>query len=61
MTDDRHQKQVDELIKHERRITQKQIAGRLERLKKEWFTLLHKSLFSMGATHVDAGKETKTC
>ena len=29
MTDDRHQKQVDELIKHDRRITQKQIAGRL--------------------------------
>ena len=25
----RHQKQVDELIKHDRRITQKQIAGRL--------------------------------
>ena len=31
VTDDKHQKQVDELIKHERRITQKQIlvAGRL--------------------------------
>ena len=29
MTDDKHQKQVDELIKHDRRITQKQIAGRL--------------------------------
>jgi hypothetical protein len=29
VTDDRHQKQVDELIKHDRRITQKQIAGRL--------------------------------
>jgi len=27
--DDKHQKQVDELIKHDRRITQKQIAGRL--------------------------------
>ena len=26
-----------------------------------WFTWLHKSLFLMGATHVDAGKETKTC
>ena len=30
VTDDKHQKQVDELIKHDRRITQKQIAGRLE-------------------------------
>jgi transposase len=29
VTDDRHQKQVDELMKHDRRITQKQIAGRL--------------------------------
>jgi len=29
MTDDKHQKQVDELIKHGRRITHKQIAGRL--------------------------------
>jgi len=29
MTDDKHQKQVDELIKHDRCITQKQIAGRL--------------------------------
>jgi len=29
MTDDKNQKQVDELIKHDRRITQKQIAGRL--------------------------------
>ena len=29
MTDHKHQKQVDELIKHDRRITQKQIAGRL--------------------------------
>ena len=29
VTDDKHQNQVDELIKHERRITQKQIAGRL--------------------------------
>ena len=29
MTDDMHQKQSDELIKHDRRITQKQIAGRL--------------------------------
>ena len=27
VTDDKHQKQVDELIKHDRRITQKQIAG----------------------------------
>jgi len=33
VTDDRHQKQVDELIKHDRRITQKQIAGRLEMSK----------------------------
>jgi len=29
VTDDKHQKQVDELIRHDRRITQKQIAGRL--------------------------------
>ena len=29
VTDDKHQKQVDEMIKHDRRITQKQIAGRL--------------------------------
>ena len=29
MTDDKHQKQVDELIKHDRHITQKQIAGGL--------------------------------
>ena len=65
MTDDKHQKQVDELIKHDRHITQKQIAGRLGMSKESglyhWFTWLHKSLFSMGATHVDTGKETKTC
>jgi hypothetical protein len=29
VTDNKHQKQVDELIKHDHRITQKQIAGRL--------------------------------
>jgi len=29
VTDDKHQKQVDELIKHDCCITQKQIAGRL--------------------------------
>ena len=29
VTDDKHQKQVDELTKHDRLITQKQIAGRL--------------------------------
>ena len=29
VTDDKHQKHVDELINHDRRITQKQIAGRL--------------------------------
>jgi predicted pyridoxine 5'-phosphate oxidase superfamily flavin-nucleotide-binding protein len=29
VTDDKHQKQVDEPIKHDRRITQKQIVGRL--------------------------------
>jgi hypothetical protein len=33
MTDDKHQKHVDELIKHDRRITQKQIAGRLGKSK----------------------------
>ena len=65
MTDDKHQKQFYELIKHDRRITQKQIARRLGMSKKSglyhWFTWLHKSLFSMGATHYDAGKETETC
>jgi len=29
VTDDKDQKQVDELIKHDRRVTQKQIEGRL--------------------------------
>ena len=29
VTDDKHQKQLEELINHDRRITQKQIAGRL--------------------------------
>ena len=29
VTDDKQQKQVDELIKHDRRITRKQTAGRL--------------------------------
>ena len=61
MTDDKHQKQVDELIKHDCRITQKQIAGRLGMSKESglyhWFTWLHKSLLSLGATHVDAGKK----
>ena len=33
MTHEKHQKQIDELIKHDRRITQKQIAGRLEMSK----------------------------
>jgi len=33
VTDDKHQKQVDELIKHDRRFTQKQIAGRLAMFK----------------------------
>jgi hypothetical protein len=33
VTDDMHQKQVDELIKHDRRITQKQIVGRSEMSK----------------------------
>jgi len=33
VTDDKHQIQVDELIKHDRRITQKQIAGRLGMFK----------------------------
>ena len=36
VTDDKHQKQVDELIKHDRRITQKQIVGRLEISKEKW-------------------------
>jgi len=34
VTDDKHQKQVDELIKHDRHITQKQTAGRLGMSKK---------------------------
>ena len=34
MTDDTHQKQVEELIKHDCRNTQKQIAGRLGMSKK---------------------------
>jgi hypothetical protein len=33
VTDDKHLKQVDELIKHDRRITQKQIAGTLGMFK----------------------------
>ena len=61
MTDDKHQNQVDELIKHDRRITQKQIAVRLGMSKESGlyhrFTWLHKSLFSMGSTHGDAGKK----
>jgi len=60
VTNDKHQKQVDELIKHGRFITHKQIAGGLGMSKRKsglhhWFTWLHKSLFSMGATHVDTG------
>ena len=35
VTDDKHQKQVEELTKHDRRITQKLIAGRLG-MSKEW-------------------------
>ena len=65
MTNDRHQKQVDELIKHDHRITQKQIAGRLGMSKERVGYIIgllgYTSLFSMGATHVAAGKETKTC
>jgi transcription initiation factor IIE alpha subunit len=65
VTDDKHQKQVDELIKHDRRITQKQRAGR-PGMSKETVghiigLLRYTSLFSLGATHVDAGKEIKTC
>ena len=60
VTDDKLQKQVDELIKHDRRITQKQTAGRLGMSKKEWAIsfvyLATQNLFSMGATHVDAGR-----
>ena len=64
VTEDKHKKQVDDLIKHDRLITQKQRAGRLGMSQERVgyiFTWLHKSLFSMGATHVDAGKEMKTC
>ena len=61
-----HQKQVDELIKHDRRFTKKQMAGRLGMSKERvgvyhWFTGLHKILLSMGATRVDVGNETETC
>jgi transposase len=57
VTDDKHQKQVNELIKRDCRITQKPIAGRLGMSKERvgyvyhWFTWLHKSLFSMGGCH----------
>ena len=62
MTDDKHQKQVDKLIKHDRRITQKQIARRLGMSKEEWaISLVYLATQIMGATHVDAGRETKTC
>ena len=64
-TDDKHQKQVDEMIKHDCRITQKQTAGRLRMSKERVGYIIgllgYTSLFSMGATHVDTGKETKTC
>ena len=36
VTDDKHQKQAAELIKHDHRITQKQTVGRLGMSKKEW-------------------------
>jgi hypothetical protein len=66
VTDDKHQKQVDELIKHDCRIIQKQTAGRLGKSKEKVDYIIGllgytKSLFSMDATHIDAGKETKTC
>jgi len=59
VTHDKHQKQVEELIKHDRRITQKQIAGRLGMSIKEWaislvYLATQKSVL-MGATHVDTG------
>jgi len=63
VTDDKHQKQVDELIKHDRRITQKRRAGRLEMSKERVGYIIgllgYTKVFSMDATHVDAGKETK--
>jgi len=42
VTDNKHQKQVEKLIKHDRRITQKQIAGRLGMSKRKsvYFGLL---------------------
>jgi hypothetical protein len=67
VTDDKHRKQVDELIKHGHHITQKQTAGRLGMSKERVGYIIDLlgytkvSMFSMGATHVDAGKQTKTC
>ena len=40
VTDDKHKKRIDELIKHDRRITQKQIARRLGMSKEKWAILL---------------------
>ena len=65
MTDDKHQKQDDELIKHDSRITQKQTAGGLGMSKERVGYIIgllgYTKVFSMGAMHVDTGKETKTC
>ena len=41
VTDDKHQKQFDELIKHDRRITQKQTAGKLGMSKKWTISLVY--------------------
>ena len=56
VTDDKHQKQVDELIKHYRRITQEHIAGRLGMSKERVGYIVG----LLGYTNVDAGKETKS-
>jgi hypothetical protein len=65
VTDDKHQKQVDELIKHDLRITQKQTAGRLgmstERVGYVIGLLGYTKVCSQWVPHVDAEKETKTC
>ena len=59
-----HQKQVDEVIKHDCRITQKQTEGRLGMSKESgiyhWFTWLRKSLFSMPRM-LTPEKKQKTC
>ena len=60
-TNDKHQKRVDELIKNDCHITQKQIAGRLgiskERVGYIIVLLGYTKVFLMGTMHVDARKQ----